>query len=313
MSVLKQLNQRPIAYYPIYRQLTGATTSGLLLSQCMYWFSKQDEFYKTDKEIMTETLLTENELRSAKKNITILDFITVTKRGIPAKTYYKIDWSLYETSLINFTKQEELNPQSKFSEINETIGVKSTKLKSLNPQDSSGEIHETNIVKSFNRDYTETTAENTAENKIKNKINPPVIQEPKPPVVGINPATRICNYFDRKKQKLQPNFMRNENDAEYLIKQALEAGRTLEQFKDAIDYLFSGRETMAFWVKTINNIASLIKHFNAIEADSIAETRSPKVLEMNETTKAYANVLRKKGMSDDEVLEKLKSEGFVAS
>jgi len=68
-TILKELNQRPISYYPIYRKLTGSTTAGLLLSQLMYWFSKKEKFYKIDSEIMEETLLTKKELENAKKII----------------------------------------------------------------------------------------------------------------------------------------------------------------------------------------------------------------------------------------------------
>ena len=55
-----------------------------------------------------------------------------------------------------------------------------------------------------------------------------------------------------------------------------------------------------------------------LKKDFIAEVKKSGGFEQyvanyeTETTKAYANVLRKKGMSDDEVLEKLKSEGLVA-
>jgi hypothetical protein len=57
-NTLKILNQKPIAYYPIYRQITGSTTAGILLSQLMYWFSVKDKFYKTDADIIEETMLT---------------------------------------------------------------------------------------------------------------------------------------------------------------------------------------------------------------------------------------------------------------
>jgi len=95
-NILKQLHQKPIAYYPIYRQITGTTTGGLLLSQLMYWFSKKDKIFKTDKEIMSETLLTKKEMENAKKSIKSLGFITVSREGVPAKTSYKIDWSKTE-------------------------------------------------------------------------------------------------------------------------------------------------------------------------------------------------------------------------
>lgn len=142
MSILKSLNQRPIAYYPIYRQITGSTTAGILLSQLMYWFSKQDTFHKTDADIMSETLLTENELRSAKNKIKNLEFVTVFVKGIPAKTYYQIDWDMYETSLVKFTEPNELNSQ-----------------------DLDCEIHETIIVKSLTKTTAEITTENIKTNK----------------------------------------------------------------------------------------------------------------------------------------------------
>ena len=161
MSILKQLNQRPIAYYPIYRQLTGSTTAGILLSQLMFWFSKKDKIFKTDSEIMEETLLTENELRSAKTKIKKLDFISVTREGIPAKTYYKIDWEKYETSLVKFTEQKELKEQTQFSE-----------------------IHETNKNNNFN---TETTTKTTTESN--KKIN-------KKEITYILPATVDAELFE---------------------------------------------------------------------------------------------------------------------
>jgi len=119
-NVLRELNSRPIAYFPIYRKITGSTTAGILLSQIMYWFSKKDKFYKTDTEIIEETQLTKNELRTAKKKLKELDFITISVEGIPAKTYYKISWKTYETSLVKLTKQLECNSLNSDSEFNET-------------------------------------------------------------------------------------------------------------------------------------------------------------------------------------------------
>ena len=98
-NVLKILNQKPIAYYPVYRQITGSTTAGILLSQLMYWFSKKDKFYKTDTEIREETFLTEKELKNAKSKLKKLSFITISREGIPAKTYYQIDWKELEKAL----------------------------------------------------------------------------------------------------------------------------------------------------------------------------------------------------------------------
>jgi len=68
-EVLLALNQQPIAVYPIYIDITGSMTAGVLLSQVMYWDSKMkgNEFYKNDAEFMQETRLTQSEFKTAKK------------------------------------------------------------------------------------------------------------------------------------------------------------------------------------------------------------------------------------------------------
>lgn len=124
-ELLQQLNQKPIAYYPIYRAITGSTTAGILLSQLMYWFSKKDKIFKTDEDIRGEIYLTIDELKSAKNKIKKLDFITVTREGVPAKTYYEIDWEIYQTSLSNFLQLDGGNPTNCIGEIPQTIIVKS--------------------------------------------------------------------------------------------------------------------------------------------------------------------------------------------
>ena len=92
---LRALNERPVAFYPVYRRVTGSVTAGLLLSQLMYWFaaSKADKIHKTDAEIAAETGLSEKEMKTAKRAIKGLGFIRVTREGLPARTYYEIDWS----------------------------------------------------------------------------------------------------------------------------------------------------------------------------------------------------------------------------
>jgi hypothetical protein len=138
-EILINLNQRPIAVYPIYIKLTGSVNAGLLLSQIMYWYSavKGRKFYKSDAEIMEETMLSLNELRGAKSRLKELPFIIITLHGIPAKTHYDINVTL----LINA--------------INENTLVKSTKLNKLKSKKYNGEINECN---------TENTAENTSKN-----------------------------------------------------------------------------------------------------------------------------------------------------
>jgi hypothetical protein len=162
-EILIKLNQRPIAVYPIYIKLTGSVTSGLLLSQIMYWYSAVNgrAFYKSDAEIMEETMLTANELRSAKLRLKSLSFMNMYLKGVPARTHYEIDADLL------------------FSEINKSSLVKSTKLDKLNPLNSVSDINET---------ITESTTENTTKNTTEKGC------EFKNPL----PKTKIKNPFSRQ-------------------------------------------------------------------------------------------------------------------
>lgn len=149
-SAFLSINQRPISYYPIYTKITGSVTGGVLLSQLLYWYAAVNgrKFYKRDAEIKKETYLTTNELRSAKKKLKALQFIFVTREGVPAKTYYDFDIELLFETIVSF------------SEIHDSSLVKSTKQDSLNPTNSSSEINET---------ITENTQETTTENTVLSK------------------------------------------------------------------------------------------------------------------------------------------------
>ena len=136
-EIIRQFNEKPIAYYPIYRKITGSTTAGILLSQLMYWFSKKDKFYKTDREIIEETLLTIDELKSAKKKIKKLSFIEVTIEGIPAKTWYRIDWDKFILELDSLCKSQQPvggNPTNCDVEIPQTITKTTTKTTTNNKE-----------------------------------------------------------------------------------------------------------------------------------------------------------------------------------
>lgn len=92
-NLMANLNQRPVAFYPVYAQIAGSINAGLLLSQLLYWHSAVNgrEFYKTDIEISNETYLSEKELRNAKARLRALAFVKITLRGMPAVTYYDFD------------------------------------------------------------------------------------------------------------------------------------------------------------------------------------------------------------------------------
>ena len=116
-EALAAIHQRPIAYYPCYARLMGSATGGILLSQLLYWWGACGgrKFDKSDSQLKAETLLSEWEFRAAKRKLKHLDFLTITREGIPAKAYYDVDCeglmkaislisSLYDTSQLDTMK-----------------------------------------------------------------------------------------------------------------------------------------------------------------------------------------------------------------
>jgi hypothetical protein len=180
-EILINLNQRPIAVYPIYIKLTGSVNAGLLLSQIMYWYSamKGKKFYKSDAEIMEETMLSLNELRGAKSRLKELPFIMISLHGIPAKTHYDINVTL----LINA--------------INENTLVKSTKLNKLKSQKYNSEINET-ITENTTENNTKTTTDISFENEFSTfeKITIDDSQSSK-----VNPFTIVAKLQGDKEEK----------------------------------------------------------------------------------------------------------------
>jgi len=225
-DLLRQLHQKPIAYYPIYRQITGSTTAGILLSQLMYWFSKQDKIFKTDVDIMDETLLTEKELRNAKKLIKSLDFIEVTREGIPAKTYYKIKWDEYENCLKSNKKVQTRDDQRA-----NTVTPKG--------QNCTSPKGETNIVKSL----TENTTENTTEKEEQNNT-------PKNITTSSNTHSKTSA---RKNQELTPfniiNFYRQNISKEFTKIKEQKSFNLLALKTDELQEIFTGLQNYAEYIK----------------------------------------------------------------
>ena len=162
-KLLINLNLRPIAVYPVYIKLTGSVNAGLLLSQIMYWYGAVNgrTFYKSDAEIMEETMLSINELRHAKARLKQMSFIKITLHGVPAKTHYTIDDKLLisainECSLVESTKLNKSKPRNYNSEINETNTENTTKNTTKNTTDKGCEFEnslpfETEIKNPFSR------------------------------------------------------------------------------------------------------------------------------------------------------------------
>jgi hypothetical protein len=192
-NLLIQLNQRPIAVYPIYIKITGSVNAGLLLSQLMYWYGAMNGkiFYKTDAEIMEETCLSESELRTAKNKLKSMSFIEIKAKGVPAKTYYSI------------------NAEKLISEIHNFSSAKSTKLKTRNQRNSNSEFNET-ITENTTENNTKITTDISFENEFSHfeKITIDEKQSSK-----VNPFTIVANLQGDKEEKKSSAKRKEESDA----------------------------------------------------------------------------------------------------
>ena len=174
-AFLREINARQVAFVPLYAKYTGSITAGLLLSQLMFYFSslKKDKIFKTNAAIMDDTMLSENELRSAKKTIKKCEFLTIKKEGLPGRTFYEINWDKYYQIFSDFALQNDTNSHDNISESNTSSQGKITSPVALNQPHRSSEFHPTNKNNNFN---TQTTTYTTTYNTRKNikKENPQI-------------------------------------------------------------------------------------------------------------------------------------------
>lgn len=276
-EALKALNQRPISYYPINTKIMGSITGGVALSQIMYWFTAGKnpplKIYKTDAELQDETHLSDNEMRAVKKKLKAISFLTVSREGVPAKTFYAIDWDEYYSSLVKFTKQEcnddslvETNSTdcgnspSKISEIHETITESTQRL----PESTSPVAGKPDD--DLPQAFTETMLE---------AID-----------VATHLSTKLSESIDNYKQPSIAGLHKWAKDIDLAIRKD---DRTKSQLIEAINWIHDGAGS--FWIGNIKSGKKLREQFDTLTAQR--STVAPKVnirtraLEMFATGKVF--------------------------
>jgi len=110
-ELFEAYQDKPIAYMPIYAKITGSVTSGILLSQIIYWDSVMDhaEFYKTDKEFSNDLSMGIDELAGAKSKLKKLGIIEIERKGQPAKTHYKLNIDVLIALITSYRKNRQLD------------------------------------------------------------------------------------------------------------------------------------------------------------------------------------------------------------
>jgi hypothetical protein len=207
-KVFAELNEKPIAYQRVYAKLTGNITSGLVLSQLMYWAQTMnyDEFYKTDKDISDEIYASIKEIRGAKAKLIRLGLIEVTIKGVPAKTYYKISLDNIINKIISLPPNRQIVGQTRMYKRDKLECTKGTNWNRQKGQ-----------TRMYKRDklYTENNTENNTENYLSIKQrqikqeNSPTCQDQQPPLTEqdkscVNSTNEIINLF----KTVNPSYQR---------------------------------------------------------------------------------------------------------
>ena len=123
---------------------------------------------------------------------------------------------------------------------------------------------------------------------------------------------RVVTIFDQERRKLQSNFVRKEYknvDGQYLLRMHMkETRRTPKMFFDAVRWLFSNNPKAAFHRQYIMNIGKLIEHFNTLEHQAMY---SQEAVAFNDEAQAWYNIYKKQGLSDEDILQKLREGGYI--
>lgn len=119
---------RPIAYNPAFRRITGSTVAGIFLSQAWYWSKRHREddgwFYKSGKEWTEETGLSRWEQETARKHCQAARVTQEKLKGVPATLFYRVDkHRVYELLGVQFVGL----PQTEFDGLPQTSSRDSRK------------------------------------------------------------------------------------------------------------------------------------------------------------------------------------------
>lgn len=91
---IEMLSERPVAFLPLLAKVSGSASSGLFMSQLLFWWNKGIKdgwIYKTIDEMQEETYLCRSEQDVAIRKWKELKVLEVRKQGIPPKRHFRID------------------------------------------------------------------------------------------------------------------------------------------------------------------------------------------------------------------------------
>lgn len=164
--IISLLREKPIAYRASFSKMFGDVSCGVFLSQLFYWSEKEsdpDGIYKTIDDWYSETGLSRRNQTTARKKLKAAGVLRETKKGVPAKLYYQINFeNLYQILSEEVTNKDVRNVQTRMCETYKQGCAKRTN-KNVRSEQT----------------ITENTKENTTKSTTKNKSKVSQILEEK--------------------------------------------------------------------------------------------------------------------------------------
>jgi len=124
-------------------------------------------------------------------------------------------------------------------------------------------------------------------------------------------SLRLSNYLFNNILKVNPNFKKPNLDtwAKDIDKAIRIDKRTVEQLKECIDWIYT--EKGAFWQKNILSGKKLREKFDTMNMQVITKVSTKQELKLSEEAQVWANVYRKQGMSEEDIIEKLREAEYI--
>jgi len=118
-DLFADLLDRPIAFHRVLADVTGTITGALFLSQALYWqhrcpANRDGWWWKVADDWYKETRLTTKEQARARKRLKSLGILEETKKGIPCRLWYRVD---YEKLLVAIQNSESRQGRKKVDQV----------------------------------------------------------------------------------------------------------------------------------------------------------------------------------------------------
>jgi len=168
IKLIEAMNDKPIAFNPIYVKIGCGINGALMLSQLVYWTSrtknKDGWIYKTHEEWEQETGLTRREQDTARKTLKSLGFLVEKKAGVPCKLHFRVERENLYKSLIKYSESldsSQLHNSAKLDAQNSQTECTEAPDCMHNSAKLDAQIRQTNTENTY-REYTENTSESVS-------------------------------------------------------------------------------------------------------------------------------------------------------